>query len=227
MPVPGDTLPAADANLWRQVADGSRPAELVYDHTVAITEAVLTADLSKAVLRSTGISGVDGGRDIFVADLAGDGSARGILATPFDETAPKLSPDERWLAYQSNESGRDEVYVRPFPETDRARIQVSANGGLAPRWSRDGSELFFLSANREMMTASVAVSGGELRVTARARLFVLSAAMRVGDRTTQYDVSEDGRFLMLRTASGDEEESRMVMVRNFLAEVKARVGGGR
>ena len=131
-----------------------------------------------------------------------------------------------WLAYQSNESGRDEVYIRPYPETERARVQASTEGGLAPRWARDGSELFFLSGDREMMAATITVTGGELRVSNREVLFDLPSSTLVGDRTTQYDVSNDGRFLMLRTASGDEDESRMVIVRNFLEEVKARVGGG-
>jgi hypothetical protein len=77
-----------------------------------------------------------------------------------------------------------------------------------------------------MMAATITVNGGELRVSDREVLFDLPSSTLVGDRTTQYDVSNDGRFLMLRTASGDEDESRMVIVRNFLEEVKARVGSG-
>ena len=227
MPIGSDTLGVGDFNLWRQVADGSRPAELVYDHEVSITEAELAPDGASVVLRSTGVSGVDGGRDIFRAELQGEQKAEAVLATPFDESAPKVSPDGHWLAYQSNESGRDEVYIRPYPETDRARIQVSTDGGLAPRWARNGSELFYLSGDREMMAATTRVQGGELRVIDRTRLFELSPGMLVGDRTTQYDVAADGRFLMLRTASDDEDASRFVLVRNFLEEVKARVGGGR
>jgi serine/threonine-protein kinase len=225
MPLPGDSTPPGDFNLWVQVADGSRSAELVLDHPASISEAVMSPDGNSAIVRSTGLASVDGGRDIFSADLA-SAATEAILATPFDESAPKLSPDGRWLAYQSNESGRDEVYVRPYPETDRARVQVSTEGGLAPRWARDGSELFFLSGDREMMAASITVAGGALRIASREVLFDLPSSVLVGDRTTQYDVSNDGRFLMLRTASGDEDESRMVIVRNFLEEVKARVGSG-
>jgi Tol biopolymer transport system component len=204
---------------------GLQPAELVLDHAASISEAVMSPDGSSVVVRSTGLASVDGGRDIFSADLS-SAATEAILATPFDESAPKLSPDGRWLAYQSNESGRDEVYIRPYPETERARVQASTEGGLAPRWARDGSELFFLSGDREMMAATITVTGGELRVSNREVLFDLPSSTLVGDRTTQYDVSNDGRFLMLRTASGDEDESRMVIVRNFLEEVKARVGGG-
>jgi serine/threonine-protein kinase len=228
MPVDGDTAASsADLNLWRQVADGSRPAELVYNHFVGISEAVTSPDGTTAVVRSSGLESVDGGRDIFMVDLAGDGAAEPVLATPFDESAPKLSPDGRWIAYQSNESGQDEIYVRPFPETTDARIQVSAGGGLAPRWARDGSELFYLNAGREMMGAEVSVVSGEFRVTSRERLFELSPGTLVGDRTTQYDVDAQGRFLMLRTATGSEDQvSRMVIVRNFMKEVESRLGGG-
>jgi serine/threonine-protein kinase len=227
MPIEGDSVPAPGGmNLWRQVSDGSRPAELLYDHGVSISEAVLSPDGSSAVVRSTGVSGVQGGRDIYTVDLAGDSEPVAILATEFDESAPKLSPDGRWLAYQSNESGRDQVYVRPYPDTDRARILISTDGGLAPRWSRDGSELFYLSGSREMMSAALSITGDELRVADRTRLFELAAGMLVGDRTTQYDVAADGRFLMLRTVSGEADESRMVIVRNFFEEMKARVGSG-
>jgi len=198
---------------------------LVLDHEVSITEAALSPDGKSAIVRSTGLASVDGGRDIFSVDL-GAGTTEPIVTTSFDESAPQLSPDGRWLAYQSNESGRDEVYIRPYPEAARARIQVSTEGGLAPLWARDGSELYFLSGDREMMAAGVTVASGELRITRRERLFELSQTTLVGDRTTQYDVDADGRFLMLRTASGEEDESRLIMVRNFLGEVKARVGRG-
>jgi eukaryotic-like serine/threonine-protein kinase len=226
MPFEPDGDPPGDLNLWRQVADGSRPAELLFDHEVSISEAAVAPDGKSAVIRSTGVSGVEGGRDIFMLSLAGEPTATPLLMTPFDESAPQLSPDGRWLAYQSNESGRDEVYVRPYPETDNARVQVSVGGGLAPRWAKDGSELFFLSGNREMMAAAVSVSGGEFRVSDRPELFELSPGILVGDRTTQYDVDNQGRFLMLRTASCDESESGLVIVRNFVQEVKTRVGSG-
>jgi serine/threonine-protein kinase len=224
-PLEGDSA-VGDFNLWQQVADGSRPAELVYDHPVSIAEAVVSPDGRSVVVRSSGVAGVSGGRDVYAVALDEDGEPRGILTTQFDESAPKLSPDGRWLAYQSNESGRDEVYVRPFPEIERARVQVSTAGGLAPRWARDGSELFFLSGDSEMMAAAIAVSGDELRVMERAKLFDLPPEILVGDRTTQYDVHNDGRFLMLRSASDEDGESRMVLVRNFLEEVQARVGDG-
>src|SRR5262245_63185630 len=84
-----------------------------------------------------------------------DTVARPLVATPAEELAPAVSPDGRWLAYSSNESGRREVYVRPFPETSNARYQISVNGGTEPGWSRDGSELFYFDAASYMVAVPV------------------------------------------------------------------------
>ena len=84
----------------------------------------------------------DQGTDLYVADLSKGGKAQPWLATPFNEKLATFSPDGRWLAYDSDESGRDEVYIRSFPESG-TRIQISTQGGTGPLWSRDGKELFY------------------------------------------------------------------------------------
>ena len=79
-----------------------------------------------------------------------------LVVTPqFDEAAIALSPDGQWLAYESNETGRTEVFIRPFPDTDRGKIQVSNNGGVAPLWAPSGREFFYVNANREMVVVPV------------------------------------------------------------------------
>jgi eukaryotic-like serine/threonine-protein kinase len=82
--------------------------------------------------------------DLNVVPLEGDHRTQPLLRGPSNEVNGEISPDGRWIAYQSDESGRTEIYVRPFPDVDMGRWQVSAAGGLAPRWSREGRELFFL-----------------------------------------------------------------------------------
>ena len=77
---------------------------------------------------------------------SGDTAPVPLVASPFTELQPALSRDGRWLAYTSNESGTNEVYVRPFPDTGRGPVQVSNGGGAEPRWSPDGREVFFLDA---------------------------------------------------------------------------------
>ena len=76
------------------------------------------------------------------ADLSKSSQAEPLIRTPFIESNPEVSPDGRYLAYQSNESGRDEVYVRPFPKVNEGRWQVSTAGGTSPLWAKDGRELF-------------------------------------------------------------------------------------
>ena len=78
-----------------------------------------------------------------------------LVATQFTETGPALSPDGRWLAYSSGESGRGEVYVRPFPDVESGRVQVSTNGGSNPRWANSGTELFFVDADRRLNAAQL------------------------------------------------------------------------
>jgi serine/threonine-protein kinase len=121
-------------------------------------------------------------------------AAQMIIADAFQESAPALSPDGRWLAYQSSEPGRAEVYVRPFPGPG-PRVPVSLNGGTEPCWSRDGRELFYREGD-VMMVASVRTQPA-FEVTERRRLF--SGAYLPGGAFREYDVTPDGRrFVMVR-----------------------------
>jgi serine/threonine-protein kinase len=129
-----------------------------------------------------------------------------VLDGPFAEARPALSPDGRWLAYQSDESGRFEIYLRPYPDVDRARLTVSTAGGTSPRWSATGRELFFFDG-RAMV--AVPISPGEpLRVGHPTAMF---EATRYAERLGPvYDVAPDGqRFLFLRaTGPGGAQPRR-------------------
>jgi Tol biopolymer transport system component len=109
------------------------------------------------------------------------------LQTPFNEAQGRFSPDGRWVAYQSNESGRPEVYVRPFPSADRKWV-VSAEGGVLPVWSRDGRELYYVVPGELTLMAAAIAPGDEFRASAPRALFKNSG--------TVFDVARDGRFLM-------------------------------
>ena len=82
---------------------------------------------------------------------------RPYLATPFSELRPKFSPDGKWVAYQSNESGQNQIYLNSYP-SPTAKRQVSINGGVQPRWRRDGRELFFISPAGELMAAELSAT---------------------------------------------------------------------
>jgi len=122
-----------------------------------------------------------------------------LLTTVFDEMAAQVSPDGRWLAYQSNLSGRMEVYIRPFPG-EGTEQQVSPEGASQPRWSPNGRELYFISGRDTLMAAALR-RGADLQVETLRALFPLRLASGVGiypavGTRAQYAVSRDGRFLV-------------------------------
>ncbi len=163
-----------------------------------------------------------------------------LLATPHDEFSIALSPDGRWLAYVSDISGRDEVYVRPFPNVHDARSQVSTNGGAEPRWAHGGDEIFYRelppdfvatpdrSESGPMMVVTYAadstfrVRGREPLFDAGDYLFGIPPLPGVSNWPA-YDVaSDDERFVMIRIASDAPEADapRLVYVQNFAEELK-------
>jgi hypothetical protein len=145
-----------------------------------------------------------------------------LLQTAFASVAADLSPDGRWIAYYSNESGQNEVFVRPFPKVDAARFQISAGGGSRPAWSKDGKELFYFDATTAMMAAPVQTkptfSAGKPTKLFDGPWYNVQA-------TRPYDVSRDGqKFLMIKNASDPSSTPpTMTVILNWLEELKARV----
>ena len=148
--------------------------------------------------------------DIHVLPLVDDRKSKPFVATPFAEAFPAFSPDGRWVAYQSNESGgRFEIYVQPFPGPG-GKFQVSNGGGLRPRWSRDGRELFFRAGGRVM---AAPIEPGPTFASGTARVLF------EGRYAPQYDVTADGRFLMVRDEQqADPTQLRFVL--NWFEELK-------
>ena len=93
--------------------------------------------------------------DLWMLSLSGDRKSSPLLHAPFVESHGQISPDGKWLAYFSNETGRTEVYVQSFPAEKGGRWQVSTNGGFTPKWSKDGKELFYLSPDNQIMSSQV------------------------------------------------------------------------
>ena len=161
-------------------------------------------------------------------DVSGDAAkAQPLLANPrYNERDGEISPDGRWLAYSSNESGRYEVYVRPFPNVDGGRWQVSVEGGVYPLWSRSGKELFFvtLSSPSKLMTVPIGAAASFVYGQPQA-LFDLSPYYASTGR--MYDVSPDGKRFLTVKALGSESTQRphVVVVSHWSDEVQARVPG--
>jgi Tol biopolymer transport system component len=131
--------------------------------------------------------------DIWALPLDGDRTPRVVLQTPFDELDGQFSPDGKWIAYVSNESGRGEVYVQAFPPSG-GKWQVSTTGGRAPRWRADGRELFYYKDDSaSVMAADIRLSAGRVDVSRASQLFSLAMP---GGVASPYDVTADGqRFL--------------------------------
>jgi len=199
-----------DLKLMRKRADGSAAAEVVLDLVQPIQEGHFSSSGEWLVYRLTP-------RDIYAISTTGDTVE--LVVGPFEDRAPAVSPDERWLAYFSDESGRYEVYVRPFPEAGTAKWQVSTAGGATPRWAPDGRTLYFRSAAGEMIAVDLPPSStfttGERRV-----LFQLTDI--VGGESS-WDVTPDGeRFVMIRSR-GLGSDSELIMVENLFTELRERV----
>ena len=144
--------------------------------------------------------------DLWLLSLSGDRKLVPYLQTPFDEMAARFSPDGRWMAYQSNESGRFQVYVQTVPSG--AKYQISTSGGTFPRWRRDGKELFYIGGGR-IMAASIRTSPGGIEVETPRPLFAISP---IGSFFGYgYDVMPDGkRFLIIEPTSDDADPLKVV-----------------
>ncbi|HET8625557.1 MAG TPA: protein kinase [Gemmatimonadales bacterium] len=190
---------SSNADLWWIAADGSgRPESLLVTDGSRFAGTV-TPD-GRAVVFQEASSSNDGIR-LLAFDSAP--AARTIMAAAFGESAPDLSPDGRWLAYQSDETGQMEVYVRPLQESG-ARVPVSHGGGTEPAWARSGRELFYRSGD-SVWVASVAASPAFMLT---ARRFLFAGSFLRGGVFREYDVTpDDSRLLMI---SGGAAQSTLI-----------------
>jgi serine/threonine-protein kinase len=209
------------SHLYQTRADGSsRPERLMPDDTAQVDEALWSRDGRWLVYR-TGVAA--GFRDIYARPLTGDTSRVTVAAGQYDEYSPALSPDGRWIAYVSLESGREEVYVRPFPDAGRARWQVSTGGGNAPAWAHSGRELFYVSRADSLVTVSVSTApdfqAGARRTLFSTREFTLLPFHR------SYDVTADDQQFILprRTQVAGAEANRLTVVLSWFSEMEARL----
>ena len=198
-------------DLGWKAADGSSAGELLYVNGSDKHPQSVSPDGKFLLFVETQTETLE---DIWLFPLEGERKAEPFLRTPFEETKARFSPDGRWVAYQSNESGRFEIYIRAFTGKN-IRIQVSTDGGDSPVWSRDGREIYF-RRGQEIVAVSVR-SGGSLRVGFPRVLF--EGDFFVGNHHPMYDVAADGRFLMIRTP--DEELPRQIhIVLNWFEELR-------
>jgi len=186
--------------LYVKPADNTRAEELVIESELLVMPMSWSGDRLVYWTRDPKTFG-----DIWSVSLGGDKKAVPVVQTPADERNPQVSPDGKWMAYSSNETGRSEIYIRPFPEGP-GKIQVSVNGGVFPRWRRDGRELYFMSllSLGSMLAADIRVSGASVEREVPRTLFqtLYLNAPHAGGQFHAYAVSSDGqRFLIPQVES--------------------------
>jgi hypothetical protein len=211
---------AGPQNLFSQPVDGGAAAERLTTNSLSHVANSWSPDSKTiAYIEINPVTSID----IWVMDL-GNGMARPFLKTQTNESAPRFSPDGHWLAYVSDESGRFEVYVQPYPGPG-GKWQISTEGGTEPMWNPAGRELFYRAGNRIMSVALTLQPG----FSAGRPVALFEGPWLPSPQTLQnYDVSPDGkRFLMLKAADEDQGVQRIVVVQNWFEELKRRMAAGK
>jgi hypothetical protein len=215
-----DTLGAG--TVVGRYADGSRPDTLLWRYDRQIQEVEWTRDGNWLVARTD--NSVAGAGDLVGRRLGGDTTPVVLVSSPYTELHPTVSNDGHWLAYTSNESGRNEVYVRPFPNTNDGRWQVSTAGGYQPAWSADGKELYFIDATNRLQSVRVNTRP-TFSVGSPVPLFDV-ASYTIDAFHSSYVVTPDGRGFIfgspVRSAQGTREV-RVVRATNWFRELRTRM----
>jgi serine/threonine-protein kinase len=208
-----DSNDGSGIRILRRAADGTGENEVVLPAPAGFPE-IVTADQKFLIYHP-------GSRIAMILPLDPVGAPKPLLSVKGQVSDAEISPDGRWVAYESTESGRFEVWVRPFPNVDAGRWQISSTGGQHPAWSRDGRELFFLTATRRMSVVQVK-SGASFAFDKPVELF--DASSYYVNVARNYDVAPDGRrFLMVKADPVSVQRPAMVVVTNWFDEVTARV----
>ena len=212
--------PRQDRKIAAHPADGTGQSQPIVNTGFATTAAV-SPDGKFIAFAEPGKDSVKTGPDIWYAPLDESAAPQVFADDLGPQSDPRFSPDGRYLAYQSAESGRNEVYVKPFPGGG-GKWQVSVNGGAAPRWSRRGNRLFFLQlgAPTTVMEAEVSTAGA---FTVRTPSLVADF-LKVGSVAPGWDVTADGtRFLVARqTANAPRQSAPMTIIQNWFADFRNR-----
>jgi len=196
--------------IYEHRADGTGSATLVFHGALDWGQVVPTRDRRWLVLRSAPPSGPAG----LFGLHQGDTSATPLVNAGATSMFPALSRDERWLAYASDESGSNEIYVRPFPETSSAKWQVSTAGGIQPIWSKGGRQLYYINGKNELVAADIK-PGSAFGVGEEHVLFSMAPFVRLGTIPSFAVTADDKRFLMLREGE-TAQESELIVALHWL-----------
>jgi len=205
---------------FSKAADGSADEKLLLSTSNDKYPNSVSPD-GTTLLFTTTISHANG--DLWTVPLQSPKEAKPFLATEFNESDGAFSPDGRWVAYQSSESGRNEIYVRSFPAGGN-RFQVSANGGFESVWAKSGKELFYRSGRKLI---SVPVKPGADFVPGPAKV-LFEGDFATGDETSAYDVSPDAkRFYFIQEDKKSGNQAKINIILNWSEEIKSLLSAGK
>jgi serine/threonine-protein kinase len=215
---------AGARNLFWQSADGTGAVERLTEspnqqHAVAVSPDGKHLTFTEMAPKT--------GEDVMQVQLDGARRVTPLVQTPFVERNGIISSDGRWLAYEANDSGRLEVYVRPFPDVNGGHWQVSTGGGTRPLWARNGQELFYVSPAGALMRAGV--ERGPTWAATTPTLLIKEGYLTApgGNPGRTYDISPDGqRFLLIKEGGGSEQTAApitLIVVQHFDEELKRLV----
>jgi len=213
-----------DAATWWQAADGTGTPQRVAGFARSRFSNFIPTSITPAGERLIVTSTSPTGADLWLVPLRG-GEPVPLVQTPATERNGELSPDGRWLAYETIENGLADVFVRPFPNVDGGKWRVSNGGGSQPLWSRDSRELFFLDAMNVLTSVSIEkgvswTTGASTTILPRSYIaYIPTYAGR------QYDISRDGKkFLMMKDVGGNTQAGTLAItiVQNWFEELRRR-----
>ena len=205
---------AGKPGIWRQPVDGSGPAEKLFERDLEPFETIVSPDAKWLVIRTA--PGSRFSRDILAMSLtSGDTTLVPLVTGPYTESLPRISPDGKWLAYQSNETTSFQIYVRPFPGAG-PRTAVSDLGGTEPIWGKDGKSLYYRGPVGEVVKVDV-TTGTTFSIGKREVL--LTGDYLVDSSHPNWDVGPNGQFLMLKRAGA---EAQTIVVHNWGRELREK-----
>jgi eukaryotic-like serine/threonine-protein kinase len=203
-------------HIYTKAADGSGPERIVLESADTVELPQSFSPDGRFLVYGRHMSKTEAGSHLWVLPLSGDGKPFPIVQDVFDESSPAVSPDGKWMVYQSNESGRREIYVTAFP-AGGAKWQVSTSGGTSAKWRGDGKELFFLDPTDKVVGVDVNASGNAVRLGTPHDLFQTVGIQR---EYGPFDVSADGKKFLLNSGNLKEGSDPFTLVLNWPAELK-------
>jgi Tol biopolymer transport system component len=203
-------------DLYRKSSTGAGAPERVYSSNTLKFPTDWSAD-GKTILFQNNDALQRNNWDVAQLSLV-TGIAANVIASPFSEVSPQLSPDGHWLAYLSDLSGSMNVYIEPFPPSG-AKYQVSTGGGFQQRWRRDGKELFYRTADDRLVSVTTNATAQGLQISTPTPLFQIRLASSSPASGLQYDVSPDGQKFLMNLSKADNTRP-LTLVTNWTADLK-------